>query len=384
MNRSIAVCLIGIVLAVVGTQARDAGRSRGQIGGIGKGLSIAKKANDVRELRMTDAEEQALGANVSERIRARYGVVQDPGVHLYVSLVGTVLAQGSTRPNLPWTFIVLDTDGVNAFAAPGGYVHITRGALALIKNEAELAGVLGHELIHITEKHTVRAIQKNQAVQMGAAETLSGSAALMDRVVAAVYENIVERGFGRGEENESDEHGVALANKAGYAPNGLVTFLTTLKDRNKESKEKRGLFASHPEMQDRLDRITRQIASDKLTAKATVDSRYTKIVTYTPVPVTAIATVDPGAAGLTGGDAKAEEKKAEEKKAAEPKKGRFGLGRMLPAGGGERKQAQVTASGGARGVDPEKDSKGGSNPKIVPVKIAAADVAAFKKQGGLP
>src|SRR5688500_9471745 len=80
-----------------------------QIGGISKGLGIAKKANDVRELRMTDAEEQALGANVSERIRTRYGVVQDPGVHLYVAQVGTVLAQGSTRPNLPWTFIVLDT-----------------------------------------------------------------------------------------------------------------------------------------------------------------------------------------------------------------------------------------------------------------------------------
>ena len=212
---------------------------------------------------MTDAEEQALGANVSERIRTRYGVVQDPGVHLYVGLVGTVLAQASTRPTLPWTFIVLDTDGVNAFAAPGGYVHITRGALALIKNEAELAGVLGHEIIHVTEKHTVRAIQKNQAVQMGAAETLSGSAALMDRVVAAVYENIVEKGFGRGEENESDEQGVALANKAGYAPNGLVMFLTTLKDRNKESKEKRGLFASHPEMQERLDRIKKQIAVEQ-------------------------------------------------------------------------------------------------------------------------
>ena len=356
----------------------------GQIGGISKGLGIAKKANDVRELGMTDAEEQALGANVSERIRARYGVVQDPAVHTYVAQVGTLLAQGSTRPNLPWTFIVLDTDGVNAFAAPGGYVHITRGALALITNEAELAGVLGHEIIHVTEKHTVRAIQKNQAVQMGAAETLSGSAALMDRVVAAVYENIVERGFGRGEENESDAQGVALANKAGYAPNGLVTFLTTLKNRNKDSKEKRGLFASHPEMQDRLDRITKQIASNKLTATATVETRYTKIVSYKPVPVTAIATVDPGAAGLTGGDAKAEEKKAEEKKAEEPKKSRFGLGRMLPAGGGEKKQAQVTASGGARGVDPEKDSKGGPNPKIVPVKIAAADLAAFKKQGGLP
>ncbi|MGH9219337.1 MAG: M48 family metalloprotease [Vicinamibacterales bacterium] len=360
------------------------GEGGGQIGGISKGLGIAKKANDVRELRMTDEEEQELGANVSDRIRLRYGVVQDASVHRYVSLVGTALAQGSTRPKLPWTFIVLDTDGVNAFAAPGGYVHVTRGALALIKSEAELAGVLGHEIIHITEKHTVKAIQKNQAVQMGAAETLSGSAALMDRVVTAVYDNIVERGFGRAEENESDEHGIILANKTGYAPNGLNGFLTTLKNRNKDAKEKRGLFASHPEMQERLDRITKLIAAKKLTATATLEARYTKHVTYKPVAVTAIATVDPGAAGLTGGDAKAGEKKAEEKKTEEPKKGGFGLSRMVPTGGGEKKQAQVTASGGARGVDPEKDSKGGSNPKLVPVKLAAADIAAFKKEGGLP
>ena len=99
---------------------------------------------------------------------------------------------------------------------------------------------------------------------------------------------------------------------------------------------------------------------------------------------TAIATVEAGAAGLTGGGAQAEEKKPEEKKAEEPKKGRFGLSKMLPTSGGEKKQAQVTASGGARGVDPEKDSKGGSNPAIVAVKIAAADVAAFRKEGGLP
>lgn len=356
-----------------------------QLGQIGKGISVAKKANEVRDLSMTDKEEQELGAAVSERIRTRYGVVQDAAVHRYVALVGMALAQGSTRPALPWTFVVLDTDGVNAFAAPGGYVHITRGALALIKNEAELAGVLGHEVIHVTEKHTIRAIQKSKAVQMGAAETLSGSSALMERAVTATYDNIVERGFGRAEENESDEAGVTLANKIGYAPNGLVAFLTTLKDRNKESKEKRGLFASHPEMQERLDRITKLITAKKLTATATVQPRFAKNITYKPVPVTAIATVDPGAAGLTGGDAKAAEKKSADAKPAEqPKKKGFGLSNMLPTGGGEKKSAQVTASGGARGVDPEKDSKGGSNPKIVPVKIAAADIAAFKKDGGLP
>ena len=374
----VVIVLLGACLA----EAEGRGEG-GQLGQITKGVQVAQKANEVRDLAMTDAEEQELGTAVSERIRARYGVVQDANVHRYLALVGTALAQGSTRPALPWTFVVLDTDGVNAFAAPGGYVHITRGALALIKNEAELAGVLGHEIIHVTEKHTIKAIQKSKAVQMGAAETLSGSSSLMERAVTATYDNIVERGFGRAEENEADEMGVTLANKIGYAPNGLVGFLTTLKDRNKASTEKRGLFASHPEMQERLDRITKLIASKKLSATATVQPRYAKNITYKPVPVTAMATVDPGAAGLAGGDTKAAEKK-EEPKAEEPKKKGFGLGRMMPGGGGEKKSAQVTASGGARGVDPEKDSKGGSNPKVVPVKIVAADVAAFKKEGGLP
>jgi len=388
MMRTTALVVITLLVACGAEAAGESSGEGGQLGQIGKGISVAKKANDVRDLSMTDAEEQELGAAVSERIRTRYGVVQDAAVHRYISLVGTTLAQGSARPALPWTFVVLDTDGVNAFAAPGGYVHITRGALALVRNEAELAGVLGHEIIHITDKHTIRAIQKSKAVQMGAAETLSGSSSLMERAVTATYDNIVERGFGRAEENESDEAGVTLANKIGYAPNGLVGFLTTLQDRNKESKEKRGLFASHPEMQERLDRIARLITAKKLIATATVQPRFVKNISYKPVPVTAIATVDPGAAGLAGGDAKAAEKKTADAKPAEnterPKKRGFGLGNILPTGGGEKKSAQVTASGGARGVDPEKDSKGGSNPKVVPVKIVAAEITAFKKDGGLP
>jgi predicted Zn-dependent protease len=375
--------MMRIGILVIALCATSAGTVSGQLGQIGKGVSIAKKANDVRDLQMTDAEEQQLGAAVSERIRTRYGVVQDAAVHRYLALVGGVLAQGSTRPALPWTFIVLDTDGVNAFAAPGGFVHVTRGTLALVKNESELAGVLAHEIVHVTEKHTVKAIQKSKAVQMGAAETLSGSAGLMERAVTATYDNIVERGFGRAEENESDEAGVALANKTGYAPQGLPAFLTTLKERNKASTEKRGLFASHPEMQERLDRLAKQIASQKLAATATLEARYKKNITYKPVPVTAIATVEAGAAGLAGEEKKADDKKAAEK-TEEPKKRGFGLGKMMPSGGGEKKQAQVTASGGARGVDPEKDSKGGPNPNPVPVKVAAADIAAFKKEGSLP
>ena len=368
--------IAGITVLVLGGPLPAAGEQLGQIGKIG---GAVKKANEVRDLQVTDAEEQQLGAAVSERIRTRYGVVQDAAVHRYVTLVGTALAQVSTRPGLAWTFIVLDTDGVNAFAAPGGYVHITRGALALIQSEAELAGVLGHEIVHVTEKHTIESIQKSKAVQMGSSETLSGSSALLEKAVTATYDNIVEKGFGREEENESDDKGIALADKVGYAATGLSGFLTRLKDRNKDATEKRGLFASHPEMQSRLDNIKKEIAAQKLTATATLEDRYRKFISYTPKPLTEIATVTPGSAGLTGDTAKAEPKKEEPKK----KSGGFGLSKMMPTGGGEKQQAQVTGSGSARGVDPEKDSTGGANPKLVPVKLAAADLVAFKKEGGL-
>ena len=144
--RRLALLTLGAALSAA--PARPAPETRGQLD------QILKRAQQFQDIQITDEEEQQIGAAVSERVRARYGVVQDPAVHKYVSLVGTVLAQASSRPNIPYRFIVLDTDGVNAFAAPGGYVMITRGALGLIANEAELAGRAGaradsrHEQAH--------------------------------------------------------------------------------------------------------------------------------------------------------------------------------------------------------------------------------------------
>lgn len=385
MKQAVMGIGFGIALTALAAAPGMAGEPE-QIGGLGGAL---KRAQQFRELQMTDEEEQKLGAAVSERIRERYGVVQDPGVHRYVTLVGSVLAQASTRPNLPWTFVVLDVGSVNAFAAPGGYVHITRGALGLLQSEAELAGVLGHELVHVTEKHTIRAIQKSKAVQMGSEETLSGNAGLFDRAVNATYENIIDKGFGRAEENESDEKGIGLANKVGYAPSGLGAFLTRLKERNSASTEKRGLFASHPEMDQRLGNLSKEMTSRKLTASATLEDRYKTFISYTPTPITEIAIVEEGAAGLTGGEAtpakkdEAKEEPKKEPKKEEPKRRGLGIGRLLSPGGGEKKQAQVTGSASARGLDPEKDVKGGSNPKLVPVTLTAADLEAFKKEGGL-
>ena len=95
-----------------------------QLGGLmRKAQEAQERKQQFDDMNVTEEEEIALGTQVSAKIRQRFGVVQDPGVHKYVALVGTVLTEGTTRSKLPWTFIVLDTDGVNAFAAPGGFVQ---------------------------------------------------------------------------------------------------------------------------------------------------------------------------------------------------------------------------------------------------------------------
>ena len=368
MNRRALVTLT--VAAALALTPMASAEQLGKLGG------VLKRANQMRDIQMDDAEEAQLGAEVSQRIRARYGVVQNQAVHKYVSLVGTALAQVSSRTGLAWKFIVLDTDAVNAFAAPGGFVHITKGALANLKDESELAGVLGHEIIHVTEKHTIRAIQKGKFVQMGADETVAGNSALLGKLADKAYE-IVDSGFGRGDELESDEKGIVLANTVGYAPTGMNGFLDMLMERNKAtaSTSKNGLFASHPETKERVEKMTKQIASAKLSATATVTERYTSTITFTPVAVTEIASVEAGSSGAAGGTAKP----AEEPK----KKGIGGLASALRPGGGEKKSAQVTGSGAARGAGQESAAKGGSNPALVAVTVSAADVASFKLAGGL-
>ena len=368
-RRAIVTFALGATLALASAPA-----GAEQLGKLGGAL---KKAQQFKDVEMTDAEEALLGAQVSQRIRTRYGVAQNPAAHRYVTLVGTALAQVSAKPGLAWKFIVLDTDAVNAFAAPGGYIHITKGALANLKDESELAGVLGHEIIHVTEKHTIRAIQKGKLVQMGADETLAGNNALMGKLADKAYE-VVEGGFGRGEELESDEKGIALANTVGYAPQGMNGFLNMLMARNKDAAPTRnGLFASHPETKERVEKMTKQIASAKLSSTATVEPRYTSTITFTPVAAAEIATIEAGSSGAAG----PAPKKADE----EPKKkGLGGLAGRLRPSGGEQKSAQVTGSGASRGAGSEdRLAKGGANPALVAVIVTAADLTAFKKAGGL-
>src|SRR4051794_11649940 len=348
-----------------------------QLGGLLNKAQQAKDAKDkVDGLNVSDEDERKIGEAVSAKIRERFGVVQSAPVHKYVTLVGMTLAKQSERPALPWTFVVLDTDGVNAFASPGGIIHITRGALAMITSEAELAGVLAHEIGHVAHKHTVNAIRKNKAVQLGTSETLADKGPFLDKIADKAYEMVLVNKFDRGDEMDADKVSVTLTEKAGYAPGTLAAFLTRLAERNKDQPAQNGLFASHPDTKARIDAISKLAASK---AGATVEARYKENIKYPPTPVTAIATVEDGAAGLTGSTKDTKETKdTKDAKKEEPKKG-FGLGALKPSSAPERQTAQVSASGGSRGLGADRAAKGGGNPAVVKTTVSDADLAAFKK-----
>ena len=375
-----------IVLAAVFV-AGSASPARAQLGGLGKLKGLGDKAVDAKtkvdELNITEAEERQLGERVSLQLRDRFGVMQDEKVTKYVTLVGSLLAQVSTQPKLDWKFIVLDTEGVNAYAAPGGFVHITRGLLGLMKNESELAGVLGHELTHITAKHTVRAIQKAKGVSFTADAAAGGRAQMIAKMAETTYKTILEGEFSRGDEDQSDKIGTQLANKAGYAPNGIAEVLKKIQARNGSRSERNGLFASHPAVKDRISNNEKQIKAEKLSATATAEARYKENITFDARPITEITADIEGAAGLAGSDKKKEDdKKAETaKKPEESKKTGGGFGSALGAITGNKQQTstQQASSAGARGGVPDRDAKGGPNKTAITVKVSAAEIEAFRK-----
>lgn len=368
-----AMTAVSCVLALAVTAAPARAQLPGKLGkAAGQARDAADKAKKAAELwdafNVTEAEELDLGQQVSDKLRARYGVVQDKAVHKYVSLVGAMITQASSRPGLKWKFIVLDTDGVNAYAAPGGFIHITRGALSLLTNESELAGVLGHEVAHVTERHTINAIKKSKGVELTAEMSRSQ---VLSAVADKSYEILFEGMYNRGDELDADAKGAVYANAAGYAP-GLGAFLQRLSDRNKGQSERNGLFASHPETKERIDKLGTQVVSQKFASKAMVAARFKAAITYKPVPLAEILQVEAGSAGLAGGG------KADAKAAPASGGGKLGLGK-LSALGGEKKSTSTIASAGARGGLPDRDAKGGGNPAIVTVTITAAEIADFKR-----
>jgi predicted Zn-dependent protease len=212
---------------------------------------------------VTTEEEVEMGGNLISGLLGAAPLVDDDELQRYVNDVGYWVASRSSRRDLPWTFGVIDSDGINAFAAPGGYVVITRGLYELLENEAQLAGVLAHEISHVVRKHHLEALQKVVKREFWSDLTLTAVDNKKDRKKLGKLVNagvqLYATGLDRKYEYEADLRGVVLAARSGYDPFALLDVLTTIDSINPDSKELSVMLNTHPPTGDRLTQLADRI-----------------------------------------------------------------------------------------------------------------------------
>jgi len=217
--------------------------------------NVAKATSEIGE-----QEEIGIGRDLSARLLGAAPLMANDGVQRYVNQVGRWLASQTERPDLPWQFGVLEAPQLNAFATPGGNVFVTRGLLERMKSEAELAGVLAHEISHVLRKHHLKAIQKGaqtalagEALQQALANR-GGANANREKLISLGSE-VLTRGLDKGDELEADRLGVAIAARGGYDAYGLPAVLQTLQAMNPQDSGLALMFKTHPAPAERLDAL---------------------------------------------------------------------------------------------------------------------------------
>ena len=203
-------------------------------------------------------EEIQIGHDMAARLLGAAPLVPDPRLQQYVNHVGRWLAAQTERPDLPWRFGVMDAPQLNAFAVPGGTIFVTRGLVARMKSEAELAGVLAHEISHVLRKHHLKAIQKGAQTAL-AGEVLSTAVQNQNSVarekLISFGAEMYTRGLDKSDELEADRLGVVIAARAGYDAYGLPGVLQTLQAMNAEDSGLALMFKTHPAPAERLDAL---------------------------------------------------------------------------------------------------------------------------------
>lgn len=208
-----------------------------------------------------EEEEAAIGFEAAATLLGASPLLEHEDMQRYINRVGRWVAMQSDRPDIPWRFGVIDHPNINAFAAPGGYVFVTRGLLFELRNEAELAGVLGHEIAHVVEKHHLDALQKQAQLSIAgnvAAAALESKGRNVNDYdwVAAGAKTLYTRGLDRDDELSADRLGVVLAARAGYDPYGLPAVLQRLASIAADDNRLALLFKTHPAPGDRLTEIS--------------------------------------------------------------------------------------------------------------------------------
>ncbi|MDA1092853.1 MAG: M48 family metalloprotease [Acidobacteria bacterium] len=207
---------------------------------------------------VTEAQEIALGRESDAQVRSQMGVYDDDALQRYVEEIGLEMAARSHRPDLPWSFAVVDSPAVNAFAIPGGFIYLTRGIMAFLGDEADLAGVLGHEIGHVTARHSVQAMTRASGAQLGlAVGSIFSPAARAAGGLAQSGLGVLFLRYGRDAELQADRLGVQYAGETGWDPGGVRDMLSTL-SRLSDGSDSRGVpgwLSTHPAASDRVERI---------------------------------------------------------------------------------------------------------------------------------
>jgi predicted Zn-dependent protease len=237
------------------------------------GKNVRQAAGGIEE-----QEEVEIGRDMAARLLGAAPLAANEALQRYVNHVGRWLASQTERPDLPWRFGVLEAPQLNAFATPGGHIFVTRGLLERMRSEAELAGVLAHEIAHVLRKHHLKAIQKAAQLELAShALSLSrqdANAHKREKLLAAGSELYV-RGLDKSDELEADRLGVVIAARGGYDAYGLPAVLQTLQAMNPEDSGLALMFRTHPAPAERLDALERmQITLDAYAGQAQLADRF--------------------------------------------------------------------------------------------------------------
>lgn len=206
-----------------------------------------------------EPKEIEMGRQLSAILLGAKPLYPDMALQRYVNRLGRWLSLQSPRPNLPWTFAVLDDPGYNAFAAPGGYIFVTKGLVDRVADESELAGILSHEITHVVAKHHLKALRKSAQTgllsQLAAQQLSNKLPGGLSSQLVGLGRNLYSKGLDRGDELEADRTGVALAARSGFDPYGLVAALQQLRTATPDDPLFALSLSTHPPAQERLDQL---------------------------------------------------------------------------------------------------------------------------------
>jgi predicted Zn-dependent protease len=223
-------------------------------------------------------QEVQLGAQQAQQINRQLPLVQDRAINGYINQLGQSIARGADPRGIPYRFYVVNSNQVNAFAIPGGHVYVNRGLIERADNVSELAGVLGHEIAHVTERHGIEQWQRAQRANLGLSVLygvlLGRQPGTLERVGVQAAGGAVFARYGRDAEREADLRGIEFVTRAGIHPRGMVTFFQELlAERRRSPSRLEQWFSTHPLTEERIANTSQAVAALNLPRNLATDTQ---------------------------------------------------------------------------------------------------------------